>query len=412
MRGVPFRLRTLPSFLRRLFGGGARESDDLTVEALCEGIDVPSSVLRFSDVPGGPVLFGPGMIEVLGQEVAKLQCKRAFIVSDPGIKAAGHEGRAIESLKAAGVEVVVFDEVRENPTTKDVALAVAQAEEGKVDVIVGLGGGSSMDTAKGCNFILTNGGEMKDYWGVNKAQKPMLPMIAIPTTAGTGSECQSFALIADEETHMKMACGDHKAAAALAILDPELTLTQPKGVTACTGIDAIAHALETAVCRKRNEISSSYSTLGFRLLNAGFEAVLADPTDLVARARMQLGAAYAGTAIENSMLGAAHSTANPLTAKYGTVHGQAVGLMLPHVIRANRRDEEIHLVYEALLPNLEERVIELLEAAGLQVRGRDLGLNAEDFEELSTQAAQQWTAQFNPTQFGEEGMKSLYQAAF
>ena len=118
-----------------------------------------------------------------------------------------------------------------------------------IDGIVGLGGGSSLDTAKGCNFLLTNGGRMQDYWGVGKATRPMLPLIAIPTTAGTGSECQSFALIADETTHQKMACGDPKAAARVAILDPPLTLSQPPRVAACTGMDALSHAVETAVTK-------------------------------------------------------------------------------------------------------------------------------------------------------------------
>src|SRR5688500_11190930 len=113
-----------------------------------------------------------------------------------------------------------------------------------------------MDTAKGCNFILTNGGRMHDYWGVGKATKPMLPLIAIPTTAGTGSECQSAALITDPATHQKMACLDPKAAARVAILDPLLTVSQPVSVTACTGVDAIAHALETAVTKKRNPLSA------------------------------------------------------------------------------------------------------------------------------------------------------------
>src|SRR5204863_6489877 len=121
--------------------------------------------------------------------------------------------------------------------------------------LIGLGGGSSMDTAKGSNFILSNGGAMRDYWGVGKATKPMLPLIAVPTTAGTGSECQCAALIADEVTHQKMACLDPKALPRIAILDPALTISQPPRVTACTGIDAIAHAVETAVTKKRNPFS-------------------------------------------------------------------------------------------------------------------------------------------------------------
>ena len=195
-----------------------------------------------------------------------------------------------------------------------------------------------MDTAKGCNFLLTNGGQMKDYWGVGKATQPMLPLIAIPTTGGTGSECQSFALITDEATHQKMACGDPKAAARIAILDPALTLSQPRRVTACSGIDAIAHALETAVTKTRNPLSLIFSRAAFQLTMAGLPRVLEAPGDLDARSQMLWGAACGGTAIENSMLGAAHSAANPLTAHFGITHGQAVGMMLPQVVRFNALD--------------------------------------------------------------------------
>ena len=181
-----------------------------------------------------------------------------------------------------------------------------------------------MDTAKGCNFVLTNGGEMKDYWGVGKATKDMLPFIAVPTTAGTGSECQSFALISDDSTHMKMACGDRKALAKVALLDPELTISQPPSVTSCTGIDAIAHALEAAVTLKRNDFSARHSRMAFTLLTDNLQKVLLEPDDLDARGAVLLGASHAGAAIEQSMLGAAHSMANPLTANRGVVHGQAV----------------------------------------------------------------------------------------
>ena len=202
-----------------------------------------------------------------------------LLVTDPGIVDAGHvRARPLESSRPPELSVTIFDGVRENPTTRDVDDCVEVARDVRTDLIIGLGGGSSMDTAKGCNFILTNGGRMQDYWGVGKATKPMLPLIAIPTTAGTGSECQSFALIADEETHQKMACGDPKAAPRVAILDPELTVSQPRQVTACTGIDAIAHAVETAVTKKRNALSSMYSREAFRLTAANLERVFRSPT--------------------------------------------------------------------------------------------------------------------------------------
>ena len=204
-----------------------------------------------------------------------LSAPTRLLVTDPGIVAAGHVERARRGLDAAGVSVTIFDRVKENPTTREVDECLEVARAVRPDLIIGLGGGSSMDTAKGCNFILTNGGRMQDYWGVGKATKPMLPLIAVPTTAGTGSECQSFALIADEETHQKMACGDPKAAPRVAILDPLLTVTQPRQVAACTGIDAVAHAVETAVTKKRNELSWLYSREAFRLTAGNLDRVFA-----------------------------------------------------------------------------------------------------------------------------------------
>jgi alcohol dehydrogenase len=269
-----------------------------------------------------------------------------------------------------------------------------------------------MDTAKGCNFILTNGGRMHDYWGTGKAAKPMLPLIAIPTTSGTGSECQSFALISDAETHVKMACGDPKAAAKVAILDPELTVSQPQRVTVCTGMDALSHALETAVTNKRNAFSSLYSREGFRLCHSGFSRVLREPKDLEARGMMLLGAAYAGIAIENSMLGAAHSCANPLTAKFNVVHGEAVGVLLPHVIRFNAKLPEIAAVYESYFDgDLADRVSELLWEAKMPRQISEYGVKEEHLRDLAEMAAKQWTAQFNPRTPSVEDFVELYRAA-
>ena len=389
------------------------DRDALSIDSLCAGIEVPEEVLRFEHVPGGEVVFGPGKLSVIGEKVVALGAQRVLVVTDPGLRKAGHEKRCLQFLEEAGREVFVFDQVRENPTTTDVNRCVEVAAGHEIDLIVGLGGGSSMDTAKGANFILSNGGRMQDYWGVGKAEKPMLPLIAIPTTSGTGSECQSFALIADADTHMKMACGDKKAAAAVAILDPELTLTMPRTVTAHTGIDAIAHALETAVCNKRNDVSLAYSRIAWSLLNAGLEQVQTVPDDLLARARMQLGSAFAGTAIENSMLGAAHACANPLTAHFGIVHGEAVGVMLPQVIRFNHQHPEAAAIYEQLGgTRLADRVEELLVASGMKTRLTDFGISPEMIPTLAEEASQQWTAQFNPVPLDRDLLGELYRMAF
>jgi alcohol dehydrogenase len=338
------------------------------------------------------------------------------LVTDKGIAAAGHPARAAAAVEQEGIAVVVFDEVRENPTTLDVARCVEVAREARIDLLIGLGGGSSLDTAKGCNFLLTNGGRMQDYWGVGKATQPMLPLIAVPTTAGTGSECQSFALISDETTHQKMACGDLKAAAKVAILDPLLTVSQPPRVTACTGVDALAHALETAVTKKRTPHSMMYSREAFALCMGGIERVLADPQDVDARARMQLGAAYAGTAIENSMLGAAHSAANPLTARFGIVHGQAVGMVLPAVIAFNAQLPEAQAQYLALaavagmasVEALLERLRDILKNAGMFPAPGSVPADDAVIQALAQDASRQWTAGFNPRPVGAEDFERIY----
>lgn len=377
-------------------------------------LDIPEEIKHFAHIPGGRVEFGPGMAERSGEFCAEQEgASQVFLVSDHGVARAGHVERVRGSIEAAGLAVTVFDEVTENPTTMDVARAVEAAAGAKIDVIVGLGGGSSMDTAKACNFLLTNGGKMADYRGVGKATRPMLPFVAIPTTAGTGSECQSFALIADAETHMKMACGDRKSAAKVAVLDPQLTLTQPRRVTAVTGIDAIAHALETAVCRKRSSLSLHYSRLSFGLLNRAFERVMEDGADLGARARMQLGAAYAGTAIENSMLGLAHALANPLSAHFGLVHGEAIGVLLPHVIRFNSQVNEISDIYLGLgRGRLAHRIEELREMAGLPTRLSAVGVDSGMIALLAVEAGAQWTAGFNPRTATSEELEAIYRAAF
>ena len=371
------------------------------------------------------MIFGPDTLDQLGALARELGGSRVMVVSDAGVIAAGHAPRGVTILQEAGLETLLFEGVHENPTTKDVEDGLVVAREFSPDLIVGLGGGSSMDCAKGINFLFSCGGKIQDYWGKDKATGPLLPMIAVPTTSGTGSETQSYALISDAETHVKMACGDKRAAFKVAVLDPKLTLTQPEQVTALTGIDAIAHALETYVTTARNPVSLAFSREAWRLLSTSFAKVLDDPNDLDARSGMQLGASFAGLAIENSMLGAMHALANPLTASYGTVHGQAISVMLPHVVRYNGQQYAswYHELYELTSANglaaaqeaperLAQQVTDLIEKAGLATRLSALGVEREKLPELAAGAATQWTGNFNPRQVGEPEFLSLYEAAF
>ncbi len=356
------------------------------------------------------VLQGIASFRHLGHAAAERGFRRTLLVADPGIAAAGYSATAEASLREAGVEAIPFHGFGENPDSAQVEAGRAFAAAHAVDSIVGLGGGSSMDCAKGINFVLTNGGRIHDYWGHDKASKPMLPMIGVPTTTGTGSEAQSYALISDAETHRKMACGAAGAAFGLVILDPELAITQPRGVLAASGYDAISHAVESFVTDKRNFFSDGPSRESWRLLERSFERLLAKPDDIEAAAAMQMGAYFAGAAIEHSMLGAAHATANPLTARYGIAHGRAIALMLDHVVRWN--SEYVGEFYRELSADLAARLDGLAFAAGLPRSLREAGVPEEELPRLAEEAAQQWTGSFNPRPLDAVGALEIYQCAY
>ncbi len=378
--------------------------------------------MRPFELHGGPrVLFGAGRLAELGAEAARLTAGPVLLVSDPGVAAAGHTGRAADSLAAAGLEVIRFDGAGENPTTGQVEAGAETARrQGPVAAVIAVGGGSAMDCSKGINFLLSNGGRMEDYEGDGRAGGPMLPSIGVPTTAGSGSEAQRFALISRESDRRKMACGDPGARFRTVILDPELPLSAPPRTAAAAAIDAVAHAVESFTATNANPVSRLYARQAARLLFGAFEGWSADPAAGSAAGEMLLGAHWAGASIEHSMLGAAHACANPLTRAYGVTHGLAVGLMLPHVIRFNGGAAE---GLYAGLPHasgtgsdtagaLAARVEELLETARLPRRLRELGIPEDGLEALGAEAAGQKTARFNPRTLGPAECAGLYREAY
>ena len=370
------------------------------------------------------LIFGAGAIQRLGELARELGFRRTLLVADHGLVTSGHVDEALAPLQLVGIDVVRFHDFEVNPDTRMIEAGRAFAAPLNVDSIIGLGGGSSLDCAKGINFLLTNGGQMQDYRGHGKASQTMLPMIGIPTTSGTGSEAQSYALISDAESHDKMACGDPKAAFRVALLDPALTVSQPRSITATSGFDAIAHAVETYVARKRNALSEVFSREAWKLLESNYERVLAKPDDLEARGAMQLGAYYAGAAIENSMLGATHACANPLTARYGTAHGAAIAMLLPSVVRWNGpvagegygdflelssfQDGPVGNAAEALAQRLEQ----LAAVGGLRTSLSAAGVTRDKLSPMAAAAAEQWTGSFNPRTFDMKGAMEIYESAF
>jgi len=358
------------------------------------------------------VIAGAGTFDRLGDAARQCGMSRVLVVADRGIVAAGFVDRAGRILESSGIAVSFFHDFGANPDTRMVEAGRARAATERIDGIVALGGGSSLDCAKGINFVLTNGGSMRDYRGHGKASKPMLPSIGVPTTAGTGSEAQSFAIISDAETHAKMACGDDKAMFRTVILDPMLTVSQPRDVTAIAGYDAISHAVEAYVTKTRTPESQALASDAWRLLQPNYERVLAEPGDLVAREAMLVGANRAGAAIELSMLGATHGCANPLTAKYGTSHGVAIAVMLPHVVRWNA--DVVGDLYRELWPagNVAGRLDYLARAAGLPRTLGELGVSRDDLDALAADAATQWTGQHNPRPFDARAARELYERAW
>ena len=378
----------------------------------------------FDYAPQTRVVFGEGTVQQLGTLAAELGGQRVLLVTDRGLRAAGHIDMALGILQAANLRVTVIDDVHNNPSTLDVERGLAVAKEAEINLLIGLGGGSSMDCAKGINFLLSNGGKMEDYWGTGKAKLPMFPMIAVPTTSGTGSEAQSYALIAQPDTHMKMACGDKKAACKIAILDPLLTLSMPPSVTAATGIDALSHAVESYVTKRRNPISLLFSRKAWGLLSRAFPIVSRDPGHTAARGAMLLGAHLAGAAIENSMLGATHACANPLSAHFDMIHGVAIGVMLPHVIRYNGeyvgdaygKLAELVGLCKANNPHAAERladfITELVDLSGQPTRLRDCDVNKELIPTMAVEASKQWTGTFNPRPVTVAEFEELYTCAW
>ena len=232
------------------------------------------------------VICGSGSLERLGHVVRGLGLENVLVVSDPGVTACGHAQRGVEAIRRAGVRATLFSGARENPTTETAATALNVARKLGVDGFVGLGGGSSMDTAKAANLLLTNGGEFHEYRGEGKLRAPGLPLVAVPTTAGTGSEVQSSALISDPASHRKMVCRDPGLAPRVAILDPDLTATQPPAVAAATGIDAMAHAIESYVTTRRTPVSQLFSREAWIRIARSLDAILTGRAGTRVRADM------------------------------------------------------------------------------------------------------------------------------
>jgi alcohol dehydrogenase class IV len=281
------------------------------------------------------IILGNGAIEQIGAEVKNLKGKRTFVVTDPGIVQSGILEKVTEILKTSRLSFGVFNKVESDPRIEIVDQALAELQEGKYDSVIGIGGGSSLDIAKLTSVMAKNPGKISDYFGIDLVPNPGLPLILVPTTAGTGSEVTPIAILSDEAEHLKKGVVSGYLFPKVALLDPLLTLGLPPGVTAATGMDALIHAIEAYTSINANDLTDHFAFKAMQLIYANIRTAYARGEDVTARFNMLEGSLIAGLAFANAGVTAVHAFAYPLGGEFHVPHGLANAVMLPHVLRFN-----------------------------------------------------------------------------
>lgn len=370
--------------------------------------------------------FGPGVIKEVGEQVVLLGGTKVLVVSDPGLREAGIVDRVLDIIREQGVEARVFDSVVANPMDDDCAKGAAFAKEMGADVVVGLGGGSSMDTAKTIAVLLTHGGEPKDYFGADTLSKPIAPLICAPTTSGTGSEVTPFAVITDSKTRVKMNILDSRVVPLASFVDPELTVSMPPGLTASTGMDALTHAIEAYTCNLANPLTDALALKAIAIIAASLRKAVQNGADLEARTQMALGSLIAGYAFGNADVGGVHCMAEAIGGFYDTPHGVANSVFLPIVTEFNVPSDVQKHADIAVAMGVDTSGLSPDEAAAAAVqairdlardleipRFRDLkGVKESDFETLAKLAAANVSAESNPRPAGEKEYLELFRKAW
>jgi len=293
------------------------------------------STSTFTITPPGRIEFGRGALDRLPEAVASVGRSRAFVVTDRGIAAAGILDRVHAVLAAAGLETGVFADVEPNPSVTTIDEGAARARAFGDAAVVAVGGGSSLDAAKGIALLAVNAGAAADLDLAAEPEAPGLPVVAVPTTAGTGAETNGFGVIEDSGRHCKVYLGHTSVAPRVSVLDPDLTVGLPARATAATGVDALVHGIESLTSRGRNPVSEAYAHHAVRLVHHWLPRAVEDGADLEARAQLLLGSHLAGLALSISGLGLVHGIAHALTAHTGTPHGVALGAVLDRVLEFN-----------------------------------------------------------------------------
>jgi alcohol dehydrogenase len=370
------------------------------------------------------IIFGNGVIDRIGDEARNLG-RRAFIVTDKDILQTGYTERIQRLFKHFNIEVMVFSDVAPNPRDISVEKGSQQAREFKADMLIGVGGGSVIDTAKAIGVILQEGGRIQDYEGLDLIKKPITPLIAVPTTAGTGSEVTFWSVITDTDRKLKMSIGSPRMAAKIALVDPMLTLTLPKEITAFTGIDALVHSIEAYTALLSQPISDSIALSAIRLISDNIRKAYANGKNVEARYNMMLGSMLAGIAFGNSDVASVHCMGEAMGGLYDTPHGLSMAMCLPSCVEHNiiSNPEKFSEVAIALGENVTGlSPIAAARQCMIAVRNllkdldipsaRQIGLKKEDLNRLAEMAAANVSVASNPRTLDKQDFLKMFQNAY
>lgn len=379
----------------------------------------------FSFESGIRVLRGRNAVTELADELSSHDCRRPLLVTDAGIVEAGILDRVTDSLTDRGVDYVVFDGVHSNPRTTDVVAAQRLLEGEHCDCVVGLGGGSSIDTAKAAALLTTNEGTIMEYEGIDEFEQPPLPIIAVPTTVGTGSEVTQSMVISDEADDEKVVVIGESLGPDTAILDPELLDSLPANLVATTGVDSITQAVEAYVSARANPITRALSLRAFEILSTHLRSAVTtgDRSDL---ARLQVATTMQGMALTNSGLGLVHGLSNTVGGYFDTNHGATNAALLPHVLSFNRTtciDEYATLASKMGVDTGEmsnrtaaaafiDEIEALLADVNLDVSLSSLGVEEEAIEQMAADAVDHVDSRANPREYTERNLVRLYEEAY
>nr|WP_296033694.1 iron-containing alcohol dehydrogenase [uncultured Dorea sp.] len=356
------------------------------------------------------VTFGKDAAKELPRILKEFKAKNVMVVYDAGVKMAGIAEKVLAEVEKAGVKVTVFDGVIPNPTNEVVEEAAEIAQRENIDVFVAVGGGSSIDLTKAVNILMTNPGPIGQYGGIGLVKEPVLPLIAIPTTAGTSSEITNVVALTDTKAVCKYVIIDNKIVADKVIADPEFTKTMPAGVTAATGMDAITHAVESYISNMSTALTEYHSIKALQIFHEYLPKAVADGSDMEAREKMMLGCLIAGFGFSNANLGLVHGIAHTLSAHFHLAHGVANATVLPYVMEYNADscpEKMVDLAKAIDLPVsgdlekdkylLSKELLKMTKTVGIKTLS-ELGVEEKDFEMIAEDVLKEPVLGFNPKQ--------------